>query len=133
MITRSNALLILVIAVIAQGVWAVKPPEHRCPGSHPAMTNITITYTPGGINVSPPMANAEKGGVLRFNLFGTFGTDVTVKGKPETSPDPSWIDKSGSNLRFYVCVPDNVKKGDKYKYGITADGSPPLDPVVRIL
>lgn len=133
MIMRSNVLLVLLVSVAGVGFWTLREPGHGCPGTHPALTNVTITYTPAGINVSPPTANAQKGGVLRFNLFGAFGTNVAVKGKAGTAPDPSWIDASGNNLKFFVCVPDTAEADDEYQYGVMADGSPPLDPVVRIL
>ena len=47
-------------------------------------------------------------------------------------PDPLWISESGSNLKFYVCVPEDQADGN-YQYKVEAEGSPPLDPVVRIL
>lgn len=132
MIMRSNILLTLIVAVVGASVFALRAPEHGCPGSHPAMTNMTIVYNPAGIHVSPPLANGHKGGVLRFNLFGAFGTNVSVMGKPGTLPDPSWISGSGSNLKFYVCVPPEQGDG-YYRYNVVVDGIGVLDPIVRIL
>jgi len=132
MIMRSNVLLIMLVSVVGLGAGTLRAPEHGCPGSHPALTNITIVYNPAGITVSPPTANAHKGGVLRFNLFGTFGKVVSVQGKAGTTPDPSWINASGSNLKFYVCVPSDQTAG-YYSYKVEAQDSPTLDPIVRIL
>ena len=125
MIMRSTVLLVLLVGV---GAWALKPPAHGCPGSHPALKNITIVYSAAGIIVAPPIAIAHESGVLRFNLFGTTGKVVCVQGK---TPNAAWISECGSNLKFYVCVPPGQAEGDYY-YKVEAAGSPPLDPMVRI-
>lgn len=137
MIMRSSVLLlalVAIVAVVAQTPFALLEAEHGCPDSNPGLVNFTISYSEGAVvKVSPPKKKAHPGDALRFNLFGKFGKLVGVDGKDTPA---EWIDGEGKNLRFYVCVPSDILPEDvdevDYEYGVTAEGSHPLDPVVTI-
>jgi hypothetical protein len=116
--------LVASVALLSFKLWAAAP--HSCAGS--GTRTLTIIYNAAGIHVSPPEKTVQAGNILRFNLFGTSGKLVSVSGK---SSGASWISGSGSNLKFYVCVPGDQPDGD-YNYRVEAEGSPPLDPVITI-
>ena len=134
MIARSNALLTLLIVVLAQSAWSwIAPPKHNCPGAGPSSVPINIFYNSTTTFAAPPIKLVPPGGVLKFNFAGPPGVDYDVVGN---SPSDTWLIGSGNtstNKHFFVCVPTTVVKDDEFKYTVDTSISPLLDPIVRIL
>jgi hypothetical protein len=134
MITRSNALLVLLIAVLAQAPWTLIEPPTPCPDANPGFVQINIFYN-STTTSAPSIKIAHHGDVLKFNLLGKPDVNVEVTGKES---DDQWINKNGNEKHFFVCVPSEIDHPHDYEYSVDPDDTPPfepplLDPVVRIL
>jgi hypothetical protein len=142
MITRA---MILAVAGLALAACTPTPTEEtkHCPGGQgpqgkPKLIQINIVYTPKGIN-NPGTKCARPGDVLLFNLQGQPDKQASVSGKTD---DDAWINGNGKIFKdkekgwFVVLVPLNVipnsMEQKEFSYTIMVDGSPALDPVVRI-
>jgi hypothetical protein len=77
---------------------------------------------------APTVKIAHPNDKLKFKLLGPPDKNVDVDGKTVTD---TWLTGNGKK-HFYVCVPNEIAKDD-YGYNVDPEGSPPLDPVVRIL
>jgi len=134
MITRSNALLILLIAVVAQGAFTLIEPPTPCPDANPGFVQINIFHN-STTTFAPSVKVADRGDILKFKLLGPPGVNVVVEGKES---DDQWINKSGSGNHFFVCAGSELEYPHDYEYNVDPEGTPPynppeLDPVVRIL
>jgi hypothetical protein len=131
MITRSNALLILLIAVVAQPAFSwIAPSTHNCPGAPPSPDSITIFYNTTTIFAAPPIRHVLPGEALKFTFAGPPGVDYEVIGD---SPSDTWLNGSGNtrtDRHFFVCVPTTVEWRDEFKYSVEMSKSPLLDPIV---
>lgn len=134
MITRSNALVVMLIAVLAPPAFSwIAPPTHNCSGAPPSANTIIIFYNTTTTFAAPPYRHVLPGEALKFIFAGPPGVDYNVIGDP---PSENWLIGSGNtstDRHFFVCVPTTVQIGDEFKYSVDTSISPLLDPVVRIL
>ena len=135
MIMRVTVSLICVLALSACTGYGVKSAKECRKGPHgpPRLVPITIVYTPSKVVENPGRACARPGDTLWFKLKGQPGKLVAVEGKDVAD---AWISGNGKNTWFFVPVPLNVLAPavdeKDFEYKITAEGSLPLDPVVRV-
>lgn len=134
MITRSNALLVLLIVVLAQAPWTLIEPPTPCPGGNPGFVQINIFHNTTTTS-APSITVAHPGDALKFKLLGPPGVNVVVEGKESVD---QWINKSGNGNHFFVCAGNDLEYPHDYGYNVDPEGTPPydppkLDPVVRIL
>lgn len=119
---------LLVLLVAGLGGCGAEMAASPCPGSNPGFVQINVFYN-STTTSAPSVKIAEPNDKLKFNLLGPPGKNVDVDGKTLTD---AWLKGSGKN-HFYVCVPDEVAHPQDYGYNVKPNGSPQLDPVVRIL
>lgn len=124
-VIRLTALLLLLAGLSGCGAKTAAKP---CPGSNPGFVQINIFYN-STTTSAPSVKIAHANDKLKFKLLGPPWKNVVVEGK---EGDDHWIDKSGNNKMFIVCIPADLGSQD-YEYSVDPEDSPLLDPVVRIL
>ena len=125
--TIQRIILLLLLAGLG---GCVKLASHPCPGANPGVVPINLFYNSTTTFAAPPIKIAHPGDVLKFKLLGAPNVNVAVDGK---MPVDAWVKGSGNKKQFYVCVPADLDHPHDYNYSVDPDGSPLLDPVVRIL
>lgn len=129
MITRSKVSLVLLASIIGVSAWALMPPDEECVYDGKGFVQINIFYN-STTTFAPAIKIASRGDFLKFKLLGPPHKTVEVKNKVDTD---AWLNGKGKNNHFYVCVPLDVEIPVDYGYSVKPDGSPLLDPIVRIL
>ena len=137
----ARAMLVTIVGLVLGACAPQLTFQNVCspgPQGPPRLIPVNIIYTPDKI-VDPGMKCARPGDVLWFRLNGKPDKDASVEGK---TANDIWIQGSGKIFPrqregwFFVpvpvdVIPDNVEEED-FGYTIRVDGSPDLDPEVRI-
>ena len=114
-------------AVLPQSVGSCSNPQRATP--------VNISYQKQNnlvkVQAAPHRIDADRGDLIRFNINGSLGVLVSVKGKA-TDPDASWIAGNATAGSFYVCVPMSTNPNQVYSYEVDVDGIGFLDPEVRV-